>query len=285
MTLNVPADWNLIMTDQATSLRDLAMQVAMRDDGRERYGVLGVIGARPGLGTTFVAVNLALALDRLGWPVAVVDADFDAPALHRRCGVRPSSDWSAFLEGETSLRELQRSGPADIKIITGTSIAAEGVEGREHALEQLQEHLPTLAQSRLIIVDFGHAAQLDDCGPAIQELLIVTQTDVECLMDAYARIKRFMEQPTGATIWMVANRVDSTDAAELARQRMVSSCDRFLNLSLRTTTLPEDPQAAEAERPVLLHQPKSELSRAFESLAQVYTHIRRSYGRVLPHGV
>ena len=41
------------MTDQATSLRNLAMQVAMRDDGRERYGVLGVIGARlPNAGLT-----------------------------------------------------------------------------------------------------------------------------------------------------------------------------------------------------------------------------------------
>ena len=276
------------MTDQATSLRNLAMQVAMRDDGRERYGVLGVIGARRGLGTTFVAVNLAIALDRMGWPVAVVDANFDAPALHHRFGLRPSSDWAAFLEGDKSLRELQRSGPAGIKVITGTSISAEKVAVREHALEQLLQQLPSLAQSRLAIVDFGDAAQLEDCDPAIQELLIVTQTDVECLMDAYARIKRFMQQPTGATMWMVTNRVASDDAAELARQRIVSSCDQFLNLSLRTTALPEDPQAVEAdqaERPILLHQPKSELSRTFESLAQEYTHVRRSYGRVLPHGV
>ena len=89
-------------------------------------------------------------------------------------------------------------------------------------------------------------------------------------------------------MWMVTNRVASDDAAELARQRIVSSCDQFLNLSLRTTALPEDPQAVEAdqaERPILLHQPKSELSRTFESLAQEYTHVRRSYGRVLPHGV
>ena len=92
------------MTDQATSLRNLAMQVAMRDDGRERYGVLGVIGARRGLGTTFVAVNLAIALDRMGWPVAVVDANFDAPALHHRFGVRPSSDWAAFQQLFTNMK-------------------------------------------------------------------------------------------------------------------------------------------------------------------------------------
>lgn len=277
------------MTDQAESLRQLATQVAARDPGHEQGGVIGVVGTQPSVGTTTVAVNMAISLARQGWPIALVDADFERPSADRNLGLLPRRPWSEFLVGRKSIREMLQPGPAGLSVLTGLQVEPHDDDTRHKATQRLQEQLVPLAESRLVIVDLGRQRDEFDLFSVIDDVIVVTTPQTDCVMAGYATIKQTASKPTRAGFWLVINQTVDVSEAKQALQRVALSCDRFLNLSLHMpNTLPLDLSATEAERaerPLILHAPSSPLSVAVDELATEYTGVRRAFGRAIPAGI
>src|SRR5580693_113541 len=72
-----------------------------------------------GVGTSNLALNLAIALGELGQRVVLVDADLGLANIDLLCGLAPAGDLGDVLAGDLPLAEAIVQGPAGIWIVPG----------------------------------------------------------------------------------------------------------------------------------------------------------------------
>ncbi|NIP84343.1 MAG: AAA family ATPase, partial [Planctomycetales bacterium] len=94
------------MSDQATTLYQLALQAEPRPHARPRPGLppqgprlMVVTGVEAGVGTTTIAVQLARGLAQAGQTVVFLDADPRQAAASRQFGVSGRGQLGAWLAG------------------------------------------------------------------------------------------------------------------------------------------------------------------------------------------
>src|SRR5918912_1394494 len=109
------------MPDQADALRQLI---------QARAGPTAVADPPGGVGTSNLALNLAIALGEYGQRVVLVDADLGLANIDLLCGLTPRHDLGDVLAGGRPLAEAIVAGPGDIRILPG----AHGMRTRVAAL-------------------------------------------------------------------------------------------------------------------------------------------------------
>lgn len=68
---------------------------------REKWKLIGVCSATPGVGKSFIAANLAAALSRVaGLQVFLVDLDLRRPTVHKYFGLQPERGMIDYLQGD-----------------------------------------------------------------------------------------------------------------------------------------------------------------------------------------
>ncbi|MCI0673833.1 MAG: polysaccharide biosynthesis tyrosine autokinase, partial [Myxococcaceae bacterium] len=104
------------------SLRSLrtSLQFALAE---ARTNLIAIGGPRPGVGKTFVSVNLAHVLSDSGKRVLLVDADMRKGQLHRYFGLERVTGLSELIRGSAELEAALRPGPsANLSFITTGAI-------------------------------------------------------------------------------------------------------------------------------------------------------------------
>ncbi|MCI0416470.1 P-loop NTPase [bacterium] len=84
------------------SFRFLWRHISAIDGMDKPPRVLIVTSAQPGEGKTFVTVNLAKALARMGKRVLLIDVDVHRPSVHETMGIRRQTGLHDFLYGQSS---------------------------------------------------------------------------------------------------------------------------------------------------------------------------------------
>ena len=177
--------------DQATDLRALVRQVATAHApvaARPRRIV--VFGGKGGVGTTTIAVNLAVALAQQGQRSLLCDAAGGDVAL--QCRLEPRHTLADALAGNRTLAQVLQPGPAGVQILPGTRELVRWHETAEHAWNRLMTQLPSLSpRPEVVVIDAGSrpdplARQL---WQAADRVLLVTTVETAAIMDAYASIK------------------------------------------------------------------------------------------------
>jgi flagellar biosynthesis protein FlhG len=254
------------MVDQAESLRQLATHAGMCGDTRPQGRVVVIVGAQPGAGATTTSVNLSIALTHHEASVVLIDADMEQPDAARRCGLTSRYTLKDLLEGRRSLREIQQVGPAGLTLLPGEAME---FDASLHRIAPLAEPLSTLAD--WIVIDAGRGLALAEIHRQAADVIVVTTSTPEAVMEAYAVVKRTVTQLTAARFWLIVSQTDDLSRAEDAQNRIAMSCDRFLNLPIHAAgNIPTDNHVKDAEqanRPVLLHSPTGPMSLAMETLA------------------
>src|SRR3954454_19918145 len=80
---------------------------------------LVLTSGKGGVGTSNLALNLAIALGERGGRVVLVDADLGLANIDLLCGLSPGCDLGDVLAGDRPLAEAIVTGPADIRIVPG----------------------------------------------------------------------------------------------------------------------------------------------------------------------
>src|SRR5262249_5843059 len=90
----------------ATAVADPPPAAAARLTGTPtRTRSLVLTSGKGGVGTSNLALNLAIALGELGERVVLVDADLGLANIDLLCGLAPTSDLGAVLAGDQSLAD------------------------------------------------------------------------------------------------------------------------------------------------------------------------------------
>ena len=237
--------------------------------------VIAVTSGKGGVGKTNVSVNLAAALAALGERVLLMDADLGLANVDVLLGLSPEYDLQHVINGEKSLDEVVIPGPAGFQVIPASS-------GVEHMAE-----LTTLQQASLItafselqtpidtlIVDTaaGISGSVVSFAKACQEVIVVVCDEPTSLTDAYALIKVMSTRHGVSKFQMLANMVKDEAQGLLLYDKLLNTCDRFLNVGLGYLgAMPFDDQlrsAVKSQQPVVSAYPRSRASKAMARIAE-----------------
>ncbi len=242
------------MADQATELRKLML--AAPQESLAGFGapprLVVLSGAKGGVGTTTIAVNLAVALADQGARVVLVDADVQRADIATLCGITEEQGVAEVLGARRDIHEVLMRGPAGIQVVPGAWAPGATSGYSEKSQMRLLRQLKSLGRhAEWVLLDVGHGSPdvVRRFWQAADEVLMVTTPDNVSVMDAYASFKALLAENVRPRLRLIVNQAtDATEAADVHR-RVDQSCRRFLGRDVSLSgVLPVDRQVSEAAR-------------------------------------
>ena len=265
------------MPDQAERLRQLTLASAVWQrvvKQRKIPRVITVTSGKGGVGKTNLAVNLGIALSRLGQRVVVMDADLGLANVDIIMGVVPMHSLSDVVRGTKTLEEILISGPEGVKVIPGGSGLADlanlSYEQRDRLLDGLLS-LETMAEIMLIDCSAGLSRTVLSFISAADEVIVITTPEPTAITDAYGIIKVVTKYKIHDRVSLVVNQVrDHREASEIAG-RFADVSRKFLQVDVNFLgEICSDQQVVRAvklQQPFITLFPRARATQDVESIA------------------
>lgn len=175
------------------SLRALrsSLEFSMMDDGASVIGVSGLI---PGVGKSFISVNLAALFAGLGKKVLLIDADLRKGRLHKEFGIKRGNGLSQVLLKETEADKVIASTEVEnLFVMPCGNVPANPAEllGSKRYLELIEKFK---TEYDLVIVDTPPIMLVTDaalaCRVASQIVMVIeyNKHSIEAIQDGMAQI-------------------------------------------------------------------------------------------------
>jgi len=235
--------------------------------------VIGVVGAKGGVGTTTVAVNLALALSLAG--DSVIAAEFRAHvgtmALH--WGLKATGDWSEVFEGESgqistvSMDRCLRRYSAQLRVYLGPQTLHGDYEINE---EQASAFLAALtARAAFVVADLssGDGNFLRAAVRQCARMLIVLEPTRDALLCAEALLTRL----TAMGLALPAVRAVVVHRTHLATPLSITDVERRLGCQVLggvPTAADMLQRALDLARPLVMSAPDSLAAESLQHIAE-----------------
>ncbi len=235
---------------------------------------LVLTSGKGGVGTSNLALNLAVALGAIGQRVLLVDADLGLANLDLLCGLSPAHDLGEVLSGDGSLADAVVEGPAGVRILPGAHAMRTLPEVLGDGPARLAAELEGLeAGADLLIVDAGSGLGpgVATLAAAADEVVVVTTPEPTSVADAHATIAR-LRRLTGVRLRAAVNQATSAAEGADVLAGLAASSRQFLGAVVtplgHVRADPHVPLAVRARRPFLLAYPNSVASRGVRRLAR-----------------
>ncbi|MDH5297971.1 MAG: AAA family ATPase [Desulfobulbaceae bacterium] len=204
-----------------------------------RFGrVLAITSGKGGVGKSNLALNLAIAIQRLDKMCVVVDGDLGLANIHLLAGIDGRAGIQELLDQGKTVAEIITPGPEGIGIISGGSGILALADSRHGERLRLIRALAEVEQrADMVIVDTGAGmgSAVRDLLGAADELLFVLTPDITSLADAYGLLKALHQENPDLgqrPLYSVVNMVESLQQAAEVANRFSACADRFLGLSV-----------------------------------------------------
>ena len=250
--------------------------------------VMAIASGKGGVGKTNVAVNLAVALARLGHRVGLLDADFGLGNVDVLLGLAPERHIGHLLAGEAALPDIVIDGPGGIQIVPASS----GLQSLTALTAAQRIILAAAFESVCAGVDYllidtasGISDNVIETMLLAGRIILVTSVEPAAIVDAYATAKVLSTVSPKTEIGIVVNSVRDAEEANLAFRQLDVAANRFLNRPLSYYGyISEDPAMRDAvvsQRAIVEHMPQAPASRCFRILAARMASLNPMHGRRL----
>ncbi|HHT87533.1 MAG TPA: MinD/ParA family protein [Clostridiales bacterium] len=262
--------------DQAEKLRKIVRQ---HNTPRHISRVITVTSGKGGVGKSSIAVNLAIALSRLGKKVVILDADFGLANIEVMLGIRPIFNLADLMFRGKNLSDIITMGPENIGFISGGSGIQELTNLTKDQIIYLIRKLVELDRTvDIVIIDTGAgiADSVLEFVAASSEVLLVTTPEPTSITDAYALLKTLNRKSefsiADTTIKMITNRVTPDEDGEEIFEKLNIVVNRFLKLKMMYLGhIPVDKAVSKAvmkQRPAICEYPNSNFSKLITEFAK-----------------
>jgi flagellar biosynthesis protein FlhG len=264
------------MLDQANDLRLLVRQTLPRWAPLAPRPKLVVVAAgKGGVGTTTLAVNLAVTLAQQQGRTVLVDADPHAPDAAVLCRLADRATVADVLDSRRTVPEALQPGPGGIRVLPGAWDAGRAWQCPSAAEQQLVEQLRGLGGSaEFVVIDTGNSASgmARRLWQAARAVLLVTTTELASVMDTYALLKALMAGDDLVPVQLVVNMARDGRAAKGVEARLGRTCRRFLGIQLGAMhwipPAQEVARAAQQGEPFVLAAPRRLAAQGLRRLAE-----------------
>ncbi|HZZ73695.1 MAG TPA: P-loop NTPase [Pirellulales bacterium] len=265
------------MHDQADELRELVRRAALEHSWASEAVPRRIVvsGGKGGVGTTTVAVNLAVALASLGQRTVLVDANLNRGGVSRLCNLKEQETIAAVLAGRRTVHEVLQRGPFGLHVLPGVGSFDPPPECTPAAQDRLLHQLSGLGQhADVMIFDVGSGLThiVQRFWSAADLVLLVATPEPDVIMDAYAAVKVLPPGDTTVRIRTLINQVEGLETGEKIHQRLAEVSFRFLGRTLKAAgEIPLDPAvraASHAGQPLLAQHAASPAARQISHLAE-----------------
>jgi len=262
--------------DQANHLRRLVRQCATPDTpaSDRRPGMIVATSGKGGVGTTTIAVNLAVALARCGNRTVLVDADPRGGNVALHCRLEDHFSVADVFAARKTVCESLQPGPGEIRVLAGAWGLRYPADYPPAAGERLLSQLQNLqSDADLVVVDVGS-------GPsglrrrfleAADVKLLVTTPETASVLDTYAAIKALAGSDKPHSIHTLVNLAGSAETAQRVHARLAEACRRFLGVeTVAAGRVPAEAQLAATARtatPLALGTTQTGAARELQRLA------------------
>ncbi len=217
--------------DQATELRELVQHRTPAGGASGEIAPLVVVGGgKGGVGTTTIAVNLAVALAREGRRAVLVDADLEHGGQIHFTSQRDPGNILDVLSGRRGLHEVLARGPAGVQAVTGAWSATEPNACSAARQARFVDQLKSLApHAEVIVVDAGNSRTpfVRLFWHAADVIWAVTTPEDAAVLQCYAAIKANLAGCSRPPLQTLVNRIDERLAGDV-HARLAEACHRFL---------------------------------------------------------
>ncbi len=242
--------------------------------GQTHVRTIAVASGKGGVGKTNVVANLAIALQKEGCKVLILDAALGLSNIDVLLHLAPKYNIQHVLDGEMKLKDIMVEGPYGIKVLPATSGVQEMTSLDEFQRLRFLEEFESLEEDiNVLLIDTaaGISENVAFFCIAAQEIIIVTSPDPTSIADAYALIKvlytRYQEKSLNV---LVNSAEDETEAKEVFK-RLLTAAEKFLHISLDYLGfIPRDNavvKAVRAQKAFVEAFPDSKASKKVASLA------------------
>ena len=272
------------MTDQATRLRQMVGSESAaaaspvtpaQAEAWAHVRVVAITSGKGGVGKTNLAVNLAIALQKRGYRVLVIDADLGMANVDILLGAASRKHLLDLLRPEVTLDDVIVRTPHDIQYISGGSGIEKALEYDHAEKLLLQQKLADCAtRADLILVDTGAGLgrNVMDFILAADEVLLVTTPEPTSLTDAYAVMKAYSIYAAQKNLRLIINRVYEAKESREVAQKLQRAAEKFLHMPVDCLGYVfEDTAVTKAVRkqtPLLKAEPTAAAARCIDALAQ-----------------
>jgi len=190
---------------------------------REEAAVIAIGSGKGGTGKSFLATSLAVLLHQRGRAVTLVDCDFGLACDHLLLGVTPQRTLQHLLAGQATLADITLTTPAGPRLVPGSSGVRQMADLSDHELAALGRRLGEIAADcDVVILDCGAgiAPQTVLTMLCADQVVLVTQSEIAALTDAYAVIKCLRPLRQDVPLSVVVNRVPAPGQGDRAFEKL-----------------------------------------------------------------
>ena len=242
---------------------------------KDRYAkVITVTSGKGGVGKTFISVNLAMALSRIGKRVLLFDADICLANVNILLGIVPEFNLYHYFNGKKSLEDIKIKINDQLDIIVGTSGGYSSLfDLSEEQRKKIVESFNEIGNYNYIIIDTGAGINDDVLKFVISadKVYVVTTPEPTSITDAYGIIKSIAVQSNIKEINLIINKVESVQQAKRVGSRIESIARKFLKIETKETDFIFNdkyvPMSIIEQKPISYIYPKSKASNCINTLA------------------
>jgi len=266
------------MGDQAAKLRSMLIEKTLTKKNEVKHKqqdikIYAVSSGKGGVGKTNIVLNTAIALQRMGKRVLIIDTDFGFSNVDVLCGLTPNKSFQDVLSGDASLQEVIIEGPEGIKIIPGGSDVSDLKTVSQDHQKVLQVQFQALNDVDIILIDTGAGLTktLMQYVMFAKELLLVITPEPTAITDAYNFLKVIDQYKLKKSVHLVVNRAESEAEGRKTFLLMEETIQRFLSISVTYAGCVKDERnvslAVKKQTPFVIKYANSQASKDIKKLA------------------
>lgn len=262
-----------LIAERSTSTREQQFVPQSRKANPD-IRIIAVTSGKGGVGKTNITVNLAIALQRLGNRVLVIDADLGLANVDVLMGITPKYNLRHLMQGDCDIEEVIIRGPEGILIVPGASGITELADMTDRSREAIINNLNQISHlCDIILIDTGAglSRNVRRFVTAADEAIVITTPDPTSITDAYSMVKIISQENEDLDVKLIVNMAYSLKEAAEISDRILLVVKQFLNKTIQTLGFIEFDTSLRAairnQRPILLDSPGSNICRSINAIA------------------